>query len=101
MRNLDIEVQNYLVKNMVVSDFESITLHHQSISHTDSTTFIEKHVPISVYFHSNVISEPLFICDIKPRWLVSNFLLELPALLERSSLEMRQLFEPYFQPAQQ
>ena len=97
MRNLDIEVEDYLFKNLVVFDFESITVHDQSLNHTDSTTFIGKHVPISVSIHSNLISEPIFICDINPRCLITKFLLELLALSKRSSMELRQFFDPYFQ----
>ena len=71
MRNLDIEVENYFFKNLVIFDFESITVHDQCLNHTDSTTFIGKHVPISVSIHSNLISELFFICDINPRCLVT------------------------------
>ena len=77
VRNLDIEVENYLFKNLVVFDFESITVHDQSLNHTDSTTFIGKHVPISVSIHSNLIWQPIFICDINPRCLVTKFVPEL------------------------
>ena len=100
MRNLDIEVENYLFKNLVVFVFESITVHDHSRNRTDSATFIGKHVPISVSVHSNRISEPIFICDINPRCLVTRFLLELP-LSKRSSMELRHLFDPYFQLIQE
>ena len=94
-------MENYLFKNLVVFHFESITVHDKSLNHTDSTTFIGKHVPISVSIHFNLISEPIFICDINPRSLVTKFILELLALSKRSSMEMRQLFDPYFQLIQQ
>ena len=101
MRNLDIEVENYLFKNLVVFDFESITVHDPFLNHTDSLTFIVKHVPISVSIQSNLISEPIFICDINPRSLVTKFLLELLALSKRNSMELRQFFDPCFQLFQQ
>ena len=101
MINLDIEVENYLFKNLVVFDLESITVHDHSLNHTDSTTFIGKHVPINVSIHFNLISEPIFICDIDLRCLVSKFPLELPDLSEGSSMELRQLFDPYFQQTDQ
>ena len=101
MRNLDIEAENYLFTNLVVFDFESITVHDQSLNHTDSTTFIGKHVPKSVSIHSNLISEPIFICGINARCLVTKFLLELLALSKRSSKELRQLLDPYLQLIQQ
>ena len=101
MRNLDTEVGNYLFKNMFVSDFESITVHHHCLNHTDSKNFVGKHVPKSVSIPSNIISEPIFICDINPGWLVSKFLPEVPALSERSSMELRQLLDQYFQLIQQ
>ena len=95
MRNLEIDVENNLFKNLVV-DFESFTVHDLSLNHTHSTTFIGKHVPISVPFHSNLISNPTFICDINRRSLVTIFLLELLDLSE-SSNELRQLFNPFIQ----
>ena len=101
MRNLDIEVENYLFKNLVVFDFESITVHDHFLNHTDSTTFFGKRVLISVSIHSNLISEPIFICDLNPRCLVTKFLLELLALSNRSSMELRQMFRSYFQLIQQ
>ena len=100
MKNLDVEVENYF-KNLVVYDFESITVHGQSPNHTDCTTFIVKHVPISASFHFNLISEPIFICDRNPCCLVSKFFLEPLAPSKRISMELRQLFDPYFQLIQQ
>ena len=60
MRNLDIGVENYFFKNLVVFDFESITVHDPSLNHTDSTTFNGKHVSMSVSIHYNPIWEPSF-----------------------------------------
>ena len=86
-------MENYLFKNLVVLDFESITVNDQSLNHTDSTNFAGKHVPKSVSIHSNLISEPNLICDINPRCLVTNFILELTALSKRISIKLRQLFD--------
>ena len=100
MRNLDIEVENYFFKNLVVFDFESITVDDPSLNHTDSTTFIGKHVLINSSIHSN-ISEPFFVRDINPRSLVTKVLQELLALSKRNSMKLRQLFDPRFQLFQQ
>ena len=101
MKNSDNEVENYFFKNLVIFDFESITVHDPSPNHTDSTSFIGMHVLISVSVHSNLISEPIFIFDNNPRSLVTKFLLELLALSKRISMEQRQLFDPCFQLVQQ
>ena len=100
-RNLEIEVENYLFKNLVVFDFESITVHDPSLNQKDSTTFIGKHVPISVSIHSNLTSEAIFICDINPRSLVTKILLELLPLSKRSPMELRHMFDPCLQLIQQ
>ena len=100
VRNLDIEVENYFFKNLVVFIFESITCTINLLI-IDSTAFFGKHVPISISIHSNLISEPFFTCDINPRCLLTKFLLEQLALSKRSSMELRQMFHPYFQLNQQ
>ena len=96
-RNSCIEVENYLFKNLFVFDFESINVHDPSLNHTDSTTFIGKHVPVSVSIHSNLFWEPIFVCDFNPRSLVIKFLLELLAFSKRNSMELRELFDLCFQ----
>ena len=45
MRNLDIEVENYLFKNLVVFDCESINEHDYSLNQTESRTFIGNMFP--------------------------------------------------------
>ena len=97
IRNLVIDFENYLFKNLVVFDFESITVHDPSLNHTASTNFIGKHVPVSVSIHCNLISNPFFICDVNPRSLVVKFLLELLDLSKRNSMELSQLFNPFLE----
>ena len=87
---------NYWFKNLVVFDFESVTVHDPSFNHTESTTFIGTHVPVSVSIRSNLIWEPIFVCDFNPRSLVIKYLLELLAFSKRSSMELRHLFDLCF-----
>ena len=94
-RNLEIDVEIYLFKNLVF-DFESITMHSPCLNNTDSTTLFGKHVPMSVSIHSNFISYPIF-CDINPRSFVTKFVLEVLDLCKRSSIELSQLFNPFLQ----
>ena len=47
-----------LFKNLAVFDFESICIPEVKFKNTETTTWIGKHVPISVSISSNLIAEP-------------------------------------------
>ena len=52
-----------LFKNLAIFDSESICVKEDSYKQTDTTTWIEKHFPISVSISSNLIPEPIFLCN--------------------------------------
>ena len=54
--------EQQLFKNLAIFDFESICVKEDSYKQTESTTWIGKHVPISVSISSNLIPEPIFLC---------------------------------------
>ena len=49
-----------LFTNLAVFDFESICIPEEKFKNTETTTWIGKHVPISVSISSNLIAEPIF-----------------------------------------
>ena len=97
LTNLEIPVQEFLYENLVVFDFESITVPDSTLPNSEMTRYIGKHVPISVSIFSNLLSEPIFICNSDPRLLVSKFIEELVILSQSSSQQLRQLFQKNFE----
>ena len=65
-----------LFKNLAIFDFESICVQEESFKDTDKTKWIGKHIPISVSISSNLVKEPIFLCNSDTRHLVT-FLLVL------------------------
>ena len=63
-----------LFKNWAVCDFESICVKEETYKEAETTKWIGKHVPISVSVSSNLIPEPIFLCNSDPRHLVSSFI---------------------------
>ena len=52
-----------LFKNLAVFDFESICYKEEMYEETETTKWIGKHVPISVSISSNLIPEPILLCN--------------------------------------
>ena len=63
-----------LFKNSAIFVFESICVKQDSYKQTETTTWIGKHVPISVFIPSNLIPEPIFLCNANPCHLISSFI---------------------------
>ena len=63
------EEEQKLFKNLAVFDFESICDPSNELKDTNTTTWIEKHEPISVSISSNLIQEPIFLCNKDPKTL--------------------------------
>ena len=57
------EEEQKLFKNLAVFDFESICVPSYELKDTNTTTWIGKHEPISVSLSSNLIQEPIFLCN--------------------------------------
>ena len=53
-----------LFTNLAVFDFESICIPEEKFKNTETTTWIGKHVPISVSISSNLIAKPIFFSAI-------------------------------------
>ena len=59
-----------LFTNLGVLDFESICIPEEKFKNSETTTWIGKHVPISVSISSNLIAKLIFLCNSNPRDLV-------------------------------
>ena len=77
-----------LFKNLAVFDFESICVKEETHKETETTKWIGKHVPISVSISSNLIPEPIFLCNSDPRHLVSSFVSALEGLATERKAQM-------------
>ena len=74
---------------MALFDFESFCVNKNSYKQTDTTTWIGKHVPISVSISSNLIPEPIFLCNANPHHLILSFFTALEGLATQSKAQMK------------
>ena len=81
-----------LFTNLAVFDFESICIPEEKFKNTETTTWIGKHVPISVSTFSNLIAKPIFLCSFKPRDLVESFIDAVEGLATQSKAQMKLKF---------
>ena len=89
---IGIEEEQKLFKNLAVFDFESICVPSNELKDTNTTTWIGKHEPISVSFSSNLLQEPIFLCNKDPKTLIVSFVETLEELASRSKAELLQKF---------
>ena len=75
-------------KNLAIFDFESICVPTEELKDTNTTTWIGKHEPISVSISSNLIEEPVFLCDKDPKNLIVSFVEAPEELANKSKTEM-------------
>ena len=81
-----------LFKNLAIFDFESICVQEQTFRDTVTTTWTGKHVPISVSISSNLLEEPIFLCNSDAYHLVASFIGVLENLASQSKTKMKNLF---------
>ena len=89
--SFDIQYTNdqKLFSNLAVFDFESICISEEKFKITERTTWIGKHVPISVSISSNLIATPIFLCNSNPRDLVESFIDAVEGLATQSKAQMK------------
>ena len=87
--NIPCKNEQKLFKKMAIFDFESICVKEESYKQTETTTWIGKHVPISVFISSNLITEPNFLFNANPHHLVSSFITALKGLATQSKAQMK------------
>ena len=66
--------QQKLFKKLAIFDFKSICVQEESFIDKNKSTWIWKHVPISVSTFSNLVEEPSFICNADPHHLAASFI---------------------------
>ena len=81
-----------LFGNLAVFDFESICIPEEKFRNTETTTWIGKHVPISISISSNLIATPNFLCNSNPRDLVELFIDAAEVLATQSKTQMKMKF---------
>ena len=84
--------QQKLFKNLAIFDFESICVQEESFKDTKTTTWIGKHLPISVSISSILVEEPIFLYNSDPHHHVSSFIGTLEGLASQSKIQMKFLF---------
>ena len=77
-----------LSTNLAVLDFESICIPEEKFKNTETTTWIGKHVPMSVSISSNLIAKPIFLCNSNPRDLVESFIDAVESLATQRKAQM-------------
>ena len=83
------KIERKLFKNLAIFDIESICVKEDSYEQTETTTWIGKHVPMPVSISSNLIPEPVFLCNANPHHLISSFITALEGLATQSKAQMK------------
>ena len=81
-----------LFKNLAIFDFESICVQEETFRDRIITTWMGKHVPISVSISSNLVEEPIFLCNSDPHHLVASFIGVVENLASQCKAKMKNLF---------
>ena len=89
--NIPYKNEQKLFKNLAI-DFESICVKEDSYKQTETTTWIGKHVPISVSISSNLIPEQNFLCKANAHHLISSSITALEGLATESKAQMNLIF---------
>ena len=77
---------------MAIFDFESICVQEDKVCDADNTTWIEKHLPISVSTSSNLIEQPIFSCNSNLAALDESFIDALDGLATQSKEQINLKF---------
>ena len=84
-------IEQKLFKNLAIFDFESVCVQEETFRDTNTMTWIGKHVPITVSISSNLVEEPIFLCNSIPHHLVASFIRALENLASQSKAKMNKL----------
>ena len=87
--NIPYKNEQNLFKSWAIFDFESFFVKEESYKQIETTTWIRNHVPISVSISSNLIPEPIFLCNAKPHHHISSFITALEGLATQSKAQMK------------
>ena len=88
--NIPYRKEQKLFKSLAIFDFESICVKEENENkQTETRTWIGKLVPISVSISSNLMPEPIFLCNANPHHLISSFITALEGLATQSKAQMK------------
>ena len=91
--DIEVEERDTLFNNFAVFDFDSICVNNSKLVDTKTKTWVGKHEPISVPITSNLLEEPVFICDTEPNSPLLAFVNSLERTWQRKNkLEMKLKF---------
>ena len=93
--NINVPLELRLFFHLIIFDFESITVPDNTIRNTELTSWIGKHVPISVSISSNLLNQPIFICNEDPLQLIRDFVSSLTIIAEKSTLLLREKLQNF------
>ena len=85
-------IEQKLLKNLAILDLESICVQEETFRDRNTTTWIGKYVPICVSISSNLVREPIFLCNSDLHHLVASFIGALEKLASQSKPKMKILF---------
>ena len=81
-----------LFRNFVVFDFEAICVQSVEATNTLTTSWIGTHVPVSVSISSNLLDEPVFLCENDPNCLIISFVAQLETLAAKNKADLKPKF---------
>ena len=81
-----------LFRNFVVFNFEAICVQSVEANNTLTTSSIGTHVPVSVSISSNLLDEPVLLCENDPNRLIISFVAQLEALAANNKADLRPKF---------
>ena len=81
-----------LFKNLAIFVSEPICVQEENFKYIDTTKWIRKHNPNSVSISSNLMKEPIFLCNCDPHHLVILFIGALENLALQNEAIMKNLF---------
>ena len=82
-----------LFNDLVVFDFGSICIPEEKFKNTETTTWISKHIPITVSISSNLLALPMILCIFQPSGLVESLIdaVEGLATLRKAQIKLKGL----------
>ena len=88
--NIPYRSEQNVFKNLAIFDFDSICVKEaNSYNQTEPTTWIGKHVHISVSISSNLIPEPIFLYNANPHHVIPSFITARKGLATQSKAQMK------------
>ena len=85
-------IEQKLFENLAIFDFESICVQEVTFRDAKTTTWIGKHVPISVSISTNLVEEPIFLCNSDPHHPIATFIGALESSASQSKAKMENMF---------